>query len=158
MATGLFKRLRLKEVHILLIGILLSALGRPLAFICQGSPAADYFLGHFLVTTEENFCFAFFNWYVFTAFGMWFGAAPLLVFGNSSGDLSTAQYALQHGGRSCMLLCDDTERDYGDLETASSFAETCRSLGLETVSVRDEFQTIYKTDAVKTALQSKQAA
>ena len=73
MATGLFKRLRLKEVHILLIGILLSALGGPLAFVCQGSPVADYFLGHFLVTTEESSCFAFFNWYVFVAFGMWFG-------------------------------------------------------------------------------------
>ncbi len=74
MATGLFKRLRLKEVHILLIGILLSALGGPLAFSVQGSPVADYFLGHFLVTTEEGSCFAFFNWYVFAAFGMWFGA------------------------------------------------------------------------------------
>jgi hypothetical protein len=73
MATGLFKRLRLKEVHILLIGILLSALGGPLAFVWQGSPAADYFLGHFVVTTEESSCFTFFNWYVFVAFGMWFG-------------------------------------------------------------------------------------
>ena len=56
------------------------------------------------------------------------------------------------------LLCDDTERDYGDPEAAASFAETCRMLGFETVSMRDEFQTIYKADAVKTALQSKQAA
>ena len=74
MATGLFKRLRLKEAPILLIGTLLSALGGPLAFVCQGSPAADYFLGHFLVTTEENSCFAFCNWYIFVAFGLWFGA------------------------------------------------------------------------------------
>ncbi len=73
MATGLFKRLRLKETHILLIGVLLSALGGPLAFVCQGSPVADYFLGHFLVTTEESSCFTFFNWYVFVAFGLWFG-------------------------------------------------------------------------------------
>ncbi len=86
------------------------------------------------------------------------GAAPLLVFGNSSGDLSMAQYALQHGGRAYMLLCDDTERDYGDSETAASFAETCRALGFETVSMRDEFQTIYKTDAVKTAFEAEQAA
>ena len=33
------------------------------------------------------------------------GAAPLLVFGNSSGDVSMAQYAVQHGGRAYMLLC-----------------------------------------------------
>ena len=86
------------------------------------------------------------------------GAAPLLVFGNSSGDLSMAQYAVQHGGRAYMLLCDDPERDYGDLEAAASFAETCRLLGFETVSMRDEFETIYKTDARKTALVLKRAA
>ncbi|MBQ3860668.1 MAG: haloacid dehalogenase-like hydrolase [Clostridia bacterium] len=72
------------------------------------------------------------------------GAAPLLVFGNSSGDVSMAQYAVQHGGRAYMLLCDDTERDFGDPEEAVSFAETCRELGFETVSMRDEFETIYK--------------
>ena len=75
MATGLFRRLRLKEGQILLIGVLLSALGGPLAFVCQGSPVADYFLGHFVVTTEESSCFAFFNWYVFVAAGLLFGAA-----------------------------------------------------------------------------------
>ena len=80
------------------------------------------------------------------------GTAPLLVFGNSSGDLSMAQYAVQHGGQAYMLLCDDTLRDYGDPETAASFAEACRSLGFETISMRDEFETIYKTDAVKTSL------
>ena len=73
-ATGLFKRLRLKEVHIFLIGVLLSALGGPLAFVFQGSPAADYFLGHFIVTTEDSSCFVFFNWYVFVAAGLLFGA------------------------------------------------------------------------------------
>ncbi len=49
-----------------------------------------------------------------------------------------------------MLLCDDTEREYGNLETAASFAETCRELGFETVSMHDEFQTIYKESAEKT--------
>lgn len=86
------------------------------------------------------------------------GIAPLLVFGNSSGDISMAEYAVQNGGRAYMLLCDDTERDYGDLETAASFAETCRELGFETISMRDEFETIYKTDAVKTAFAQGQAA
>ncbi len=78
------------------------------------------------------------------------GAAPLLVFGNSSGDVSMAQYAVQHGGRAYMLLCDDTERDYGDPEEAASFAETCRKLGFETISMRDEFETIYKPGVRKT--------
>ena len=78
------------------------------------------------------------------------GESPLLVFGNSSGDVSMAQYALQHGGRTYMLLCDDTERDYGDPEEAAEFAEECRELGFETVSMRDEFETIYQAEAIKT--------
>ena len=32
------------------------------------------------------------------------GMAPVLVFGNSSGDFAMAQYALQHGGKAYMLL------------------------------------------------------
>lgn len=80
------------------------------------------------------------------------GVSPILVFGNSSGDLSMAEYAVQNGGKAYMLLCDDTVRDYGNLETAEEFAGECLRLGFETVSMRDEFETIYKKDAVKTKL------
>ncbi len=80
------------------------------------------------------------------------GVPPLLVFGNSSGDFSMATYALQHGGRAYMLLCDDTEREYGDTEEAASFADECRKLGFLTVSMRDEFATIYGEDVVKTGI------
>ena len=51
-----------------------------------------------------------------------------------------------------MLLCDDTARDYGNLDTAAAFAETCRALGFETVSMRDEFETIYTNRVIKTEL------
>ncbi len=71
------------------------------------------------------------------------GMDPILVFGNSSGDFAMAQYALQHGGKAYMLLCDDTARDYGDEEEAAKFAVECAALGFETVSMRDEFTTIY---------------
>lgn len=47
-------------------------------------------------------------------------------------------------------LIADTERDYGDLDTAAGFAETCRALGFFTVSMKDEFLQIYKDSAVKT--------
>ncbi len=77
------------------------------------------------------------------------GKAPILVFGNSSGDLAMAQYAVQHGGRAYMLLCDDTRRDWGDAETAAAFAETCASYGYETISMRDDFMTIYGEEVVK---------
>ncbi len=72
------------------------------------------------------------------------GEAPVLVFGNSYGDISMAQYALQNGGKAWMLLCDDTERDYGDADEAASFAESCEEFGFGTVSMRDEFETIYE--------------
>ena len=78
------------------------------------------------------------------------GQAPLMVFGNSDGDLSMAEYAVQRGGKAFMLLCDDTARDYGRPDKAAAFAEACRKLGFTTVSMRDEFETIYGENAVKT--------
>ena len=77
------------------------------------------------------------------------GKCPILVFGNSSGDLAMAQYVLQHGGKGYMLLCDDTERDYGDLAVAEKFAASCEKMGLETVSMKNDFATIYGDNAVK---------
>ena len=77
------------------------------------------------------------------------GKCPILVFGNSTGDLAMAQYVLQHGGKGYMLLCDDTERDYGDLAVAAKFADSCEKMGLETVSMKNDFATIYGDNAVK---------
>lgn len=71
------------------------------------------------------------------------GISPLLSFGNSSGDIAMAQYVMQHGGKAYMLLCDDTERDHGDTEEAASFKADCDKLGIETVSMKNEFTTIY---------------
>ena len=71
------------------------------------------------------------------------GNVPVLIFGNSSGDLAMARYAAQHGGKAYMLLCDDTRRDYGDPDTAAAFAETCAKDGYETISMRDDFAAIY---------------
>ena len=73
-ATGLLKYLKLKEGHIFIIGVILSAIGGPLAFCFQGSDIANYFVGHFIVTTEDGSCFTFLNWYVFVAAGLLFGA------------------------------------------------------------------------------------
>ena len=77
------------------------------------------------------------------------GKAPILVFGNSSGDLAMGQYAVQNGGKAYMLLCDDTGRDYGNPEVAESFAQDCANLGFETVSMKNDFATIYGDEAVK---------
>ena len=71
------------------------------------------------------------------------GIVPTMVFGNSSGDYAMGEYCVQHGGKAFILLCDDLERDYGSTETAEKCAEECREYGFETVSMRDEFETIY---------------
>ena len=71
------------------------------------------------------------------------GISPLLAFGNSSGDLAMGQYVMQHGGKAYMLLCDDTDRDHCDTEVAASFKEDCDKMGIETVSMKNEFATIY---------------
>ena len=84
------------------------------------------------------------------------GRIPVLAFGNSTGDFSMATYTLQnekYGGRAYMLLCDDTERDYGSAETAASFKEKCDANGFFTVSMRDEFSTIYGDGVKKTEQQ-----
>ena len=74
------------------------------------------------------------------------GKAPVLVFGNTEGDFAMANAALQntrYHGQAYMLLCDNTELDYGDTETAESFAADCEAAGFHTISMRDDFLTIY---------------
>ena len=71
--TGIFFYFKMKAAHILLVGVILSMIAAPLAFQFEGSFAANYFLGFFLVTTKEGSCFAFMNWFLFVAFGRLFG-------------------------------------------------------------------------------------
>lgn len=81
------------------------------------------------------------------------GRVPVLAFGNSTGDFSMATYTLQnekYGGRAYMLLCDDTERDYGDVEVAASFKKKCEERGFYTISEKDEFALLYPDGVRKT--------
>lgn len=78
------------------------------------------------------------------------GMPPVLVFGNGDSDFSMARYALQNGGKAYMLLSDDDVRDYGDPKEAEKFKEKCEAQGFETISIRDEFETIYGEGVVKT--------
>ncbi len=74
------------------------------------------------------------------------GKVPVLAFGNSTGDSSMATYVCQnkkYGGRAYMLLCDDTQRDYGDPEKAASFKKQCEEKGFYTISEKDEFAALY---------------
>ena len=71
--TGLFKLLKLKSIHILLIGIGLSIIGSLIAFSIHYNWTFNYFMAFFFVTTEDESCFVFFNWYIFVCVGMVFG-------------------------------------------------------------------------------------
>ncbi len=72
--TGVLKRLRLREGHMLAVGALLSAIGAAVPFIDTGSFALNWLLGHFVYTTWDASCFVFCNWYIFVAAGLLFGA------------------------------------------------------------------------------------
>ncbi len=72
--TGVLKRLKLREWHMLAVGVILSAIGTAVPFIDTGRYALNWLLGHFVYTTWDASCFAFCSWYVFVAAGLLFGA------------------------------------------------------------------------------------
>ena len=77
------------------------------------------------------------------------GKVPVLCFGNSSGDLSMGQYTVnndEYEGRAYMVLCDDYEREYGKYEKWEPLAKFCDEHGFETISMCEDFATIYGDD------------
>ena len=84
------------------------------------------------------------------------GKRPILAFGNSSGDYSMLNYAKsnpKHKGMGVLVLCDDTEREYGDLERAKEQTETAQKEGWTLFHMcKDDWATIYGEGVKKTAL------
>ena len=78
------------------------------------------------------------------------GRRPVLAFGNSSGDYSMLNYAEASGGMGLIVVCDDTEREYGSAEKAAEVIEEAKSQGWTTFSMRDDWATIYGEGVVKT--------
>ncbi|MBR1635348.1 MAG: haloacid dehalogenase-like hydrolase [Lachnospiraceae bacterium] len=77
------------------------------------------------------------------------GKVPVLSFGNSSGDVSMAQYVennSKYEGRAYMVLCDDLKREHGNMEKADAMRATCEQRGFDTISMRKDFKTIYDDD------------
>ena len=72
--TSVLKGLKLREGHMLAVGVILSAVGTAVPFIDTGSFWLNWLWGHFVYTTWETSCFVFCNWYVFVAAGLLFGA------------------------------------------------------------------------------------
>ena len=63
----------------------------------------------------------------------------------------------KYEGRAYMLLCDDTERDYGDPKKAAEFKEECDECGFMTISEKDEFKLLYPEGVSKTAATKEEA-
>ncbi len=79
------------------------------------------------------------------------GVQPVLAFGNSFSDASMLNYTLSRNPRRAigfMLLCDDVEREYGNLSKAGELRAACGKNGWVPVSMKDDWATIYG-DGVK---------
>ena len=69
-----------------------------------------------------------------------------LAFGNSMGDSGMFEYTLQdnrYNSAAYCVLCDDTERELGNPAKADKMKKTAAQRGWNTISMRDEFKTIY---------------
>lgn len=73
-ATGIFFKLKLKEIHILMIGIALSVIGELIPPVYTGIYALDAIVGQFVYSSASNSVFVFCSWYVFVAAGLFFGS------------------------------------------------------------------------------------
>ncbi|MBR4153531.1 MAG: haloacid dehalogenase-like hydrolase [Selenomonadaceae bacterium] len=74
------------------------------------------------------------------------GKKPVLAFGNSGGDSGMLEYTLQDNkycSMSFFVICDDTERERGNLTRAKSDTELALKRGWNPISMHDEFKTIY---------------
>ncbi len=77
------------------------------------------------------------------------GKVPVLSFGNTAGDQSMAQYTVnndKYETKAFMLMCDDLEREHGNMDKADAMKKMCEECGFEPVSMRDDFATIYGDD------------
>jgi len=79
------------------------------------------------------------------------GQQPVLAFGNSTGDFSMFQYTTmrnKYKSAAFTLLCDDMDREFGNQKKAAAMVKSAAENGLVTVSMKNDFKTIYG-DTVK---------
>ncbi len=77
------------------------------------------------------------------------GQKHVLVFGNSTGDVSMAVYAQEdneYPTKAFFLLCDDVEREHGNISKAEKMADICSEKQWETISMANDWTTIYGDD------------
>ena len=74
------------------------------------------------------------------------GKRPVLAFGNSSGDASMFNYTITRNKYKALafsLICDDLERERGNIKIAEKMRTACEKYGWVPISMRDDFKTIY---------------
>ena len=74
------------------------------------------------------------------------GKKPVLAFGNSSGDTAMCTYVLadnKYPALSYMVIADDDQREWGDPESERKKIDGYEKIGIGTISMRDDFSTIY---------------
>ena len=74
------------------------------------------------------------------------GQQPVLAFGNSSGDIAMCEYTVANNPYSALsyiVLADDETREWGNAADAEAKIAGYTALGIGTISMRDDFATIY---------------
>ena len=83
------------------------------------------------------------------------GKRPVLAFGNSAGDYSMLNYAEgnpEHTGMGFFVVCDDTEREYGNDVKAAKYYDEVERRGWTAFSMANDWKTIYGDGVQKTGL------
>ncbi|MCR5176973.1 MAG: haloacid dehalogenase-like hydrolase [Anaerovibrio sp.] len=81
------------------------------------------------------------------------GKQPVLAFGNSTSDSSMLNYTINDNKYKALafgLLCDDLVRERGNLKSAEKMRAACEKYGWTTISMRDDFKTIYGDNVRRT--------
>lgn len=80
------------------------------------------------------------------------GKQPVLAFGNSGSDASMLNYAA-HGNKykslAFMVICDDLTREFGNAAKAAKCEKLAQNNGWLSISMRDDWKTIYGDNVVK---------
>lgn len=74
------------------------------------------------------------------------GKQPVLAFGNSGGDLSMLNYTIsknKYKSLGFFVICDDVERELGDLKRAEKDKKLAEKNGWTPISMRNDWKTIY---------------
>ena len=82
------------------------------------------------------------------------GRQPVLAFGNSSGDVAMCAYVVTdnpYPALAYIVLADDETREWGNYESAQAKIEGYSAQGIGTISMRDDFASIYGEGVEKDA-------